>query len=172
MTTSYIISQILALLSFLLSLLAYYRKNKEKIMGTMVVSNVLNLIHYFILWATSWGITKILAILRDSIIIYKEKKHFNLDIVLIFFVIAYIVVAIFTYKWIYSLLPLLAAIIYIISIWNWNEWIIKKSAFFCYFLRLIYNICVWSIVAIIANIISIISTFFAVIIHKKWTKKK
>ncbi|MBQ9554491.1 YgjV family protein [bacterium] len=47
--TIYIISQILAFIAFLLSLLAYYRSKKEKIMLTMVASNTLNLIHYLLL---------------------------------------------------------------------------------------------------------------------------
>jgi hypothetical protein len=53
MTVTYIISQIFALISFILSLVAYYRIKKEKIMLTMVVSNIFNLIHYVILGATT-----------------------------------------------------------------------------------------------------------------------
>jgi hypothetical protein len=170
MSTTYIISQILAFTAFILSLFAYYRSKKEKIMLTMVTSNILNLIHYILLWATTGYITKILAILRDVSIVLKDKRQRDDKILLIGFIIIYIIVAIFTYENIYSLLPLAAALIYIISIWNWNEWAVKKSAFFCYFLRLIYNIFVWSIVATIATIISIISTFIALLQYNKKQK--
>jgi hypothetical protein len=172
MTTAYIISQIFALISFILSLFAYYRSKKEKIMFTMVASNILNLIHYVILGATTWYITKILAILRDCFIVLKDKKKRNSNIFLLMFVIAYIIIAIVTYENIYSLLPLTAALIYIISIRHWDELVVKKSAFFCYFLWLIYNIFVGSIVAVIATIISIISSFIAIIQHKKRKNQK
>lgn len=171
MTTSYIISQILAFLSFCLWLFAYYMNKKEKIMYTAIAANLLNLLHYVFLWALSWSITKILAVLRDALIVYKEKKHFNLNIVLAIFIVIYIAFAVYTYDWIVSIFPLLAALIYTISIWNWDAWIVKKSAFACYIFWLIYNIYVWSVVAIISSTISIISSFFAVIHHYRWKKK-
>ena len=61
----------------------------------------------------------------------------------------------------------MAAIIYIMFIWNGDEVIIKKTAFFCYFLWLIYNIFVLSIAGIVSNIISIISTLIAIINTEK-----
>ncbi len=171
MTTTFIISQILAFLSFWLWLFAYYWNKKEKIMYTVITANFLNLLHYALLWALSWSITKILAVTRDSLIVYKEKKHFNLNIVLWVFVILYIAFAIYTYQWFISIFPLLAALIYTISIWNWDEWVVKKAAFSCYFFWLIYDIYVWSYVAIFSDIISIISSFIAVVLWIKWKNK-
>ena len=78
------------------------------------------------------------------------------------FIIAYIIAGIFTYNGIVSILPLTAALIYIIFIWNGKELTIKKVAFGTYFLWLIYNICVLSISGIITNILQIISTYIAI----------
>lgn len=172
MTKAYIISQILAFISFLLGIVAYYASKKEKIMLTVIASNTLNLIHYVLLGATSGYITKIIAIIRDLFIVIKDKKHWSSNIVLIIFVTLYVTMAVFTYENIYSILPLSAALIYTITVRNWNEGIVKKSAFFCYFLRLIYNIIVGSIVAVITTTISIISTFFAIIQYHKKQKKR
>ena len=130
----------------------------------MVTSNILNLIHYLLLGAFSGCITKLLAIFRDYFIILKEKnKKLSNSVYLIVFILLYIIATIFTYNGFLSILPLVAAIIYIIFIWNGNEVIIKKIAFFCYFLWLIYNIFVLSIAGIVSNIISIISTLIAII---------
>ena len=160
----YTVAQIIGFIAFMYSLIAYHRKDKKTILSNMVISNILNLIHYILLGAFSGCITKLLAILRDYFIILKEKynKLSNL-FYLIMFIILYIIAAIFTYNSILSILPLVAAIIYIIFIWNGNEIIIKKTAFFCYFLWLIYNIFVLSIAGILSNIISIISTLIAII---------
>ena len=172
MTKAYIISQILAFISFILGIIAYYASKKEKIMLTVVASNILSLIHYVLLWATSGCITKIIAIIRDFFIVIKDKKHWNSSVVLFIFVALYIVIAVFTYENCYSLLPLAAALTYTVTVRNWNEGIVRKWAFFSYFLRLIYNIAVGSIVAVITTIISIISTFFAIIQHTKKQKKE
>ena len=136
----------------------------------MVLSNILNLIHYFLLGAYSGCITKLLAIFRDYFIILKEKHSKLSNILYLFiFIMLYVVASIFTYNGILSILPLLAALIYIIFIWNGNEKKKKKVAFFCYFLWLVYNIFVFSIAGIVSNIIAIISTFVAIISIKKKT---
>ena len=90
---------------------------------------------------------------------------------MILFIIVYVIATIFAYNNILSILPLLAAMIYIICIWNGNEIKIKKAAFFCYFLWLVYNIFVLSISGIVSNVISILSTFIAVLNVKKGNKK-
>lgn len=163
-----IIAQIIGFLAFIISLIAYHRKKKSRILGDMVISNILNLVHYLLLGAYSGCVTKVIAIIRDSFIIAKGKnKKLSSYCFLAIFIIAYIVCSIVIYKGILSLFPLIAAIIYIVPIWNGNEKTIKKTAFFCYFLWLGYNIFVFSIAGIVSNVVSIISTFIAMINESK-----
>lgn len=164
----YIISQIIGFIAIIFSLTAYHRKTKKTILRNMIISNVLNLFHYLLLGAFSGCLTKLLAVFRDYFIILKEKypKLSNVFYLLIFITI-YLFTTIFTYNGIISILPLLAATIYIIFIWNGNEIKIKKTAFFCYFLWLIYNIFVLSISGVISNTIAITSTYIAIINTKK-----
>lgn len=168
----YIISQIAGFIAFILSLIAYHQKKKGKIFQTMMIANVLDILHYILLGAYSGCITKVIALIRNEIIIVKEKnKRFNKKIVLIMLFIIYLISGIITYKNIYSILPILAAVIYLYFVWNGNELKVKRVAFYCYFLWLIYNICVFSIAGITSNFVSIISTFIAVYNEKK-TKNK
>ena len=166
-TINYIISQIFAFLAFIFSIIAYHRSKKEKIMSNMVMSNTLNLIHYMLLGAYSGAVTKILAILRDLIIIIKEKKKIPERLILAGFIIAYTVIGIVTFESIVALLPLVAALIYLISIYNGNELRIKIASASTYVLWLIYNIYVFSIMGIIATTISIISGCIAIYRYKK-----
>lgn len=130
----YIISQIIGLVAFAISLIAYHKKDKKIILESMLVSNILNLFHYFLLGAFSGCITKLLAIFRDYFIILKEKnKKFSNIVYLILFLLLYIIVTIFTYNGVLSILPLVAAIIYIIFIWNGDELKIKKQHLFVIF---------------------------------------
>ena len=162
MNTIYIISQIFGTLSFVISLIAYHRKKKKKIFQTMMVSNILDILHYLFLGAYCGCITKVIALIRNEIIIVKEKnKKLNNNIVLICLFGIYLTAGIITYKNIYSVLPILAAIIYLYFVWSGDELKVKKVAFGCYFLWLMYNIFVFSIAGIVSNIISIISTFIA-----------
>lgn len=159
----YCIAQTIGISAFIISLIAYHRDKKEKILSSMIISNILNLLHYILLGAFSGCITKIISIFRDIIIINKRKnKILSSKIILLIFLIIYILAGILTYNDIWSIFPIIAAIIYLIPTWNGNKLTVKKAAFLCYFFWLIYNIFVFSIAGIISNIISIISTFIAI----------
>ena len=154
----YIFAQIIGFIAFIVSLYAYQRVKKRDILLCMVISNIINLIHYLMLSAYSGCITKTLAIFRDTFIVLKEKnKRLSSVLFLIIFILIYTLVSIYTFTNILSLFPLVAAIIYIIPTWLGDSKTVKKTALFCYVLWLIYNIYVLSIAGVIANIISIVS---------------
>jgi len=173
MNILYLISQIVGSISFVISLIAYHKNKKEKIFKTMILANLLDIIHYLLLSAYSGCITKVIALARNEIIILKEKhKNFNNLLVLIILLATYLISGILTYKNIFSIFPILAAMIYLYFVWHGDELIVKKAAFYCYFLWLTYNIFVFSIAGIISNIVSIISTFIAIYNEKKNKKSE
>lgn len=167
-----IIANIIGFIAFIVSLIAYHRKTKKEIFENMVITNVLDIIHYLLLSAYSGCFTKIIALIRNIVIIKKERiQWLSSNYCLILFIIIYIISGIFTFTNIWSIFCIMAAIIYIILCWNGNELQVKKSAFFCYFLWLIYNISVQSYAGIVSNIISIISTFIALKLEKRNNEK-
>lgn len=154
----YVAAQISGFIAFLVSLYAYQKARKKDILLCMIISNIINLVHYLILGAYSGCITKVIAIFRDIFIVLKEKnKRLSSVLFLIIFLLIYVGVSIYTFTNILSLFPLLAAIIYIIPTWLGNSKTVKKTALFCYVLWLIYNIYVLSIAGVTANIVSIVS---------------
>lgn len=105
-------------------------------------------------------ITIIISIIRN--IIALKKKNKNENIILAIFIILYIVMGIITYNSIFSILPILASIIYVIGIWNGNENIIRKTGLINMYLWLIYSISTFAVAGAIHNIILIISTHIAI----------
>ena len=159
----YVVSQIIGFIGFIVSLIAYHRKKKETILKNMLIANVLDLTHYFLLGAYSGCITKVIAILRNAFIIIKGKfKILSSKIFLIIFIVMYVVAGVLLYNGVLSMFPIVAAIIYMVGIWNGDEVTVKKIACLCYFLWLAYNIYVLSISGIVSNIVSIISTYIAI----------
>lgn len=158
----YLASQIVEIVALILYLVAYHFKTKKKIFITTNIACVFNIIHYLLLGAFSGCITKVIAIIRNSFVIVKEgNKKLNSIIFLLIFIIIYIISGIFTYNNIYSLLPISAALIYLIFTWYGNELQVKRIAFYCYFLWIFYNICIMSYVGIAANVIALISSGIA-----------
>ena len=105
-------------------------------------------------------ITIIISIIRNIIALKKRDKNEN--IILAIFIILYIVMGIITYNSIFSILPILASIIYVIGIWNGNENIIRKTGLINMYLWLIYSISTFAVAGAIHNIILIISTHIAI----------
>ena len=163
-----IIAQIIGFVALFISLIAYHRKDKKSIMINLVICNLFKLVHYLLLGAYSGCVTKIIAIIRDGFINIKDKNtKLSNNLFLLFFIMLYVIAAFFTYDGILSLFPLVAALIYTLFIWNGSELVVKKTAFYCYFIWLVYNIFVFSIPEIIANILGIISTFIAIKNYRK-----
>ena len=158
-----IIAQVLGFIAFVISLLAFHKNKKEKILGSMILSNIFDLIHYLLLGAYSGCITKLIAICRNIFVIFKDKnKVLSSNIFLYVFILVYIMSGILTFENIWSIFPIVSALIYVVAIWKGNELTLKKAACFGYFLWLIYNILVLSISGIISNIVSICSLFIAI----------
>ena len=130
-----IIAQIIGLLAFFFSLFAYHKNQKKKILKNMILSNALKLIHYLLLGAHSGLLTKILSIIRDVFIIEKEKhKTLDSNLFLILFIIFYLIIAVISYQDILTLFPIIAAMIYLVPIWNGSTKTLKKTALFTYVL--------------------------------------
>ena len=158
----YLISQVFAFLSFLLSLLAYHMKKRKQIMLFMVISNTLNSLHYFFLNSYSACLVKIIAIMRDSFMIVKDNhKKLDKKIFLFLFLLVYSTITLLTFKNATSVFPFLAATLYLVVIWDGKELDIKRISYQTYIFWLIYNICVLSIVGICASTISTISSYIA-----------
>lgn len=169
----YILSQIFGLLSLIITLYSYHLNKKEKIFKSMCIANIIDIIHYVFLEAYSGLFTKVVALLRNIFIIIKEKNSkLNSKILLFIFIALYSLLAILTFESYISLLPFIAAIVYMIVVWNGNELQVKKIAFLCYFLWLIYNISVLSIFGTVSNIVSLISTYIAYLNEKKSISKQ
>lgn len=163
----YMISQFFALLGLIFSLLAFHQKKKEDILKTSLFSNVFHIIHYLLVGGFNGFLTKVLAFIRNSFVIYKDRKNIKSKLYLLVFMVLYILLSIYTYKNIYSILPSIAALIYLIAIWYGDEMIIKKVGCFGYILWLLYDIFVFSILGILADLVSLVSTLIAVLIYKK-----
>ena len=155
-----IIGNIFGIIGLIYSAVAYHKKEKKDILKLLIISNSLSLIQYMFLQAYTGCITIIISIIRNIIALKKRDKNEN--IILAIFIILYIVMGIITYNSIFSILPIIASIIYVIGIWNGNENIIRKTGLINMYLWLIYSISTFAVAGAIQNIILIISTHIAI----------
>ena len=170
----YVISQIFALASFIFDLVAAQQKKKASLlnMDTMAASS--SLLHYAFLGAWAGMANKIIAVIRNALAAYmaskKRKAPKSLPLI---FVIAYIIFGIFTFNSAYSLLPTIASSIYSIVIYTTSDANkIRYTIIITSTIWLVYNICVFSIVGIITQVILLVNDLIAIWRYRKKSARK
>ena len=91
-----IIGNIFGIIGLIFSAVAYHKRQKEKILLDLIISNCFSLLQYLFLQAYTGCITIIISILRNIIAIKKGKQ--NRNIILVVFIILYIMFILFKHN--------------------------------------------------------------------------
>ena len=129
---TYIMSQVFTILMYALLGVTYQVKSRRKILILSIFSNAFQGIAYLLLNAKSGFVMCVLAILRgtammlisDKIKDEKKSKRAYLCVIIVFYICA-IISAKITYEGIWSMLSIIATLIYTYSIWQKNEKVYK-----------------------------------------------
>ena len=104
--------QLIGILAFCVMVLSFYKKNPKTIVAYQIVSNFAYTVHYFLLGALSGAFISFIGIFRNIAVIKVEKYKKTLVLIVI---ALYLLVTIIFYENIYSLFPLIANSIYLIT---------------------------------------------------------
>lgn len=173
MNALFIIAQLIGFVALFYSLKAYSQESRDKYAKNSILSAVFNIIHYLLLDAYSGVITKVMALVRESIIYKREKDETYKSIFFYIMILTIYILLLFIYydNSILNLFPIIAAIIYFTVEWFGSVFSIKVVALITTILWIIYNIVVISISGIIYNIIVLITLSIVVINHIKENKQ-
>ena len=164
--------QIIGVIGYFLLAISYYKNKKIDILKIQIGAYFFFTIHYYLLNAITGTICNILGLL-SIIIIYlveskKERKKRNTFILGMIPVLVLIVFL--TYENMYSVLPIIASTLSLISLLTDSETTIRKIGIISAISWLLYAIIYKSYAAIVFEIITILSTTFAFLKMKKKTK--
>lgn len=170
----YVMSQVFTILMYALLGITYQVKSRRKILVLSIFSNAFQGIAYLLLNAKSGFVMCVLAILRETAMMLisdkikdeKTSKNAYLCVIIVFY-IAMIISAIFTYEGIWSMLSIIATLIYTYSIWQKNEKIYKVLGTPVGICWIAYNIFVKSIFGVILESIILICSIVGYVRSKK-----
>lgn len=129
-----------------------------------VFESLLYGIQYILLGAYTGAIINFIGSARSGSYMLKNKnKVLSMYLLPVIFCFIYIMNGIFTWDGWLSLLPTIASIIYCLAIWQDNVKVIRKISLIFQILWLIYALAVGAYVAVITEIVLIISTIIAII---------
>ena len=148
--------------------LSYYRKKKIDILFMQIIAYIFFSIHYYLLDAITGTMCNLLGLIAITFIYLVEKKkdlkrrnNFILGIIPIL-----VLIALLTYENMYSILPIFASVLSLISFLTDEENTIRGIGIISAISWLIYAIIYKSYVAIVFEIITVIATLVAFIKYK------
>ena len=159
--------QLIGLLGFCIVLLSFYKKAPKTILLYQVTSNFIYSVHYFLLGGLSGAFCCIIGMLRNIVLIKSRKKYIIVPI----FITLYLMITFLFYEGIYSILPLLANVIYLIFIAYKDKRIILIGANLSSICWILYAVVVCSYVGAITESILLISNIINLIKISKDRKK-
>jgi len=170
----YVMSQVFTVLMYALLGITYQVKSRRKILILSIFSNAFQGIAYLLLNAKSGFVMCVLAILRETAMMFisdkikdeKKSKRAYLCVIIVFY-IAMIISAIFTYEGMLSMLSILATAIYTYSIWQKNEKVYKVLGTPVGFCWIAYNIFVRSIFGVVFESIILICSIVGYVRSRK-----
>ena len=151
--------QLIGLLGFCIVLLSFYKKESKTILLYQVTSNFIYSVHYFLLGGISGAFCCIIGMFRNITLIKSNKKNIIIPI----FITLYLIITLLFYEGVYSILPLLANVIYLIFIAYKDKRILLIVANLSSICWILYSIVVGSYVGAITETILLISNIINLI---------
>ena len=164
MKKMFILIQIIGGIGYFLLSVSYYRKNKKDILFIQILSYMMFVIHYYLLGGITGSICNLLGLIGFLVIYFFEKNHKNkLPLFISPVVLAILIISLLTFKNIYSIFPIFASISVLISFLEKDVHIIRLIGVFSAICWLVYAIYCDSYVAIVFEVLLLLSTFVSVI---------
>ena len=165
---TYFSSQIIVLIAYFLLGIGFQKEKKIQILKYSTIYQVLMIIHYSLLFGISGIIASIIALFRNLLFIYNEKKDKTNPVwVLVLFSIVAIILTVFFYKTPADLLPCALTIIGIYSYWVKNTKVIRYSNLLISICYILYGISLKSYFSIFCEIYIIINTIIGYFKYEK-----
>lgn len=142
--------------------LSYFRKEKKQILFMQIIAYIFFTIHYYLLNGITGAICNFIGLFAlVAIYVFEKYKLRNKNIVSIFFMLLIFIINVITFQNFYSIFPMVASIIVIISFLEDNENVIRGIGVVAAVCWLLYAIVYKSYIAIAFEIITLIDVCIA-----------
>ena len=165
LSMTYIFSQILVVVYYLLYSGTFQLKEKNKILFLGIFATLLSALSYFLLQAYTGIAMCFVAIIRN---IWFSKSKSKRSLIIIYLIT--LLLSLFTYQNIFSILNILATVIYTYSLWQDSIKKYKLLGIIVNGLMIIYDACIKSIMGVVFMLVSFISSIIGY--YKERNKKR
>lgn len=167
-----LIIQLLGVIAYIILAFSYFKKKKKDILFIQIFSTIAFAIHYYLLGGITATVCNLISLLIIIIIYFFEKKNSENKKILVLSTIPLLVLsALFTYENIFSILPIIASSIVLISFIISDENKIRIAGIISALCWIIYAIIYKSYAGIVFELFSAVSTSIAFLKNFNFKKK-
>ena len=142
--------------------LSYFKKEKKQILFMQIIAYIFFTIHYYLLNGITGALCNLIGLFALVTIYFFDKyKLKNKVFISILFIIALLAINIITFQNLYSIFPMIASTIVIISFLEDNENTIRWIGVLATICWLLYAIVYKSYIAIVFEVITLINVIIA-----------
>ena len=168
-----LIIQLIGVIAYAILAFSYFKKNKKDILFIQIFSTLAFAIHYYLLGGMTATVCNLISLLIIIIIYIFEKQNGKNKMILVLSTIPLLIlITLFTYENIFSIFPIIASSIVLISFIISNEDVIRISGIISALCWIIYATIYKSYAGIIFEAFSMISTSIAFVKNIKLINKK
>ena len=144
--------------------LSYFKKEKKHILFMQIIAYIFFTIHYYLLDGIAGAICNFVGLLALITIYLFDKYKLKYKLIIsIFFILLLFIISFIKFENIYSIFPIIASIIVIISFIAGNENFIRVIGVIAAICWLIYAIVYKSYIAIIFEVLTLINVCIAIV---------
>ena len=159
-----LVIQLIGVIAYAILAFSYFKKNKKEILFIQIFSTIAFALHYYLLSGVTATVCNLISLLIIIIIYFFEKHNGkNKKILILSTLPLIIIIPFFTYESVFSIFPIIASTIVLISFVISNENTIRIAGIISALCWIIYAIIYKSYAGIAFEAFSAVSTFIAFI---------
>lgn len=167
MDTKFIITQLIGLVGYSSLGYSYFKKKKKDILLIQIFSYIMFILHYQFLGAITGSVCNLLGLISFVLIYLFDMFKKNKKLLIAILIPILLVITLITFENAYSIFPIIASILVIISFLTDSEEVIRKIGIVAAICWLIYAIVYKSYVAIVFEVITLIVVVIAYFKRRK-----
>ncbi len=164
---SYVIGQLIGIVSVILTFISYQAKNSKKLLVLQTVSTTGFIIHYLLIGAASGFLLNIVCVIRNLIYYFKNVKIFSYSFYPYLLALVLAVLGAMSWQGPVSLLIIVALMINTVCLSSSDTQFLRKSVLLTCSMILLYNFFVRSYGGMINEAIAIVSSAIGIYRYRK-----
>lgn len=168
LSLTYILSQILVIIYYLIYSATFHLKDNNKILIYGIMATIISSISYVLLNAYTGMAMCFVAIIRNLIFTKNKKNVLNLTLIILLTIIA----STFTFNSYFCMFNIIATLIYTYALWQKNTKTYKLLGIIVNGLMIVYDVYIKSILGVLLITIAFINSIIGFLKENKTIQKK